>query len=408
MTRTSALARACVAVVVVLLLTAARLEAGSVTLAWDPNPEPEVTGYLLLYGTQPGVYTAQIDVGNHTQYSVLGIAGGTYYFTVEAYTADGTISAPAAEVTAIVRNLPATLAPDFDGDARTDLVVRRSSDNTWYVAKSGSSYATYKAIVFGNSAAGDMPLSADMDGDGVADVVTFRPSTGQWSWLKSTTGFDPAQAGSVSWGIPGDVPMLADMDGDGKADIVIWRPSSGWWVWLKSSLNLNTSQYGAVQFGVSALGDKPMLADMDGDGKADIIVWRASQQAWWYWLKSSVNFDPSQYGALAFGSGSTEDVPLTGDFDGDGKADPTIWRPGPGMYWVVLSSSGFNASFSRQLGGRGDRPLLGDFDGDGQADLAVWRASNGTWYWLTSGAGWTGGFARPWGAPTLGDVPVVK
>jgi len=300
------------------------------------------------------------------------------------------------------------IAGDFDADRRTDLVVRRSSDNTWYVAKSSTNYGTFRPIVFGNAAAGDMPLSADIDGDGIADPVTFRPSTGRWSWLASSTGFDPAQVGGVNWGINGDVPMLADMDGDGRADIVVWRPSSGQWLWLTSSTGFNPSQFGSAQFGVSALGDRPMLADMDGDGKADIMVWRASQQAWWYWLKSSLNFAPSQFGALAFGSGPSGDVPLTGDFDGDGKADAAIWRPGPGMYVVALSSTGFNTAFSRQLGGLGDRPLIGDFDGDNIADLAVWRPSNGTWFWLTSSAGWTGGFARPWGAPALGDVPVIK
>jgi regulation of enolase protein 1 (concanavalin A-like superfamily) len=73
--------------VTLLLLTAAPLHAATVTALWDPNPEPEVTGYRLSYGTAPGVYTTTIDVGKVTSWVLTVPDGPRYYFVLVAYTA---------------------------------------------------------------------------------------------------------------------------------------------------------------------------------------------------------------------------------------------------------------------------------------------------------------------------------
>src|SRR5688500_534215 len=81
--------------------------AQSVTLAWDPNPEPEVTGYRLHYGTASGQYSSQVDVGNTTTHVVSGMdLSLDYYFAVQAYTSDGLVSTLSDEVT-----LPALVPP---------------------------------------------------------------------------------------------------------------------------------------------------------------------------------------------------------------------------------------------------------------------------------------------------------
>jgi hypothetical protein len=64
--------------------------ATSITLAWDPNTEPDLGGYKLYYGTAKGAYEFAIDVGNQTTYTISGFLKGVdYYFAVTAYNTYG-------------------------------------------------------------------------------------------------------------------------------------------------------------------------------------------------------------------------------------------------------------------------------------------------------------------------------
>jgi hypothetical protein len=75
--------------------------AGQVTLAWDANTEPDLAGYNLYYGLEPGIYGPpnKINVGNVTTYTITGLTNGVRYnFVATAYDTLGNESGYSNEV----------------------------------------------------------------------------------------------------------------------------------------------------------------------------------------------------------------------------------------------------------------------------------------------------------------------
>lgn len=66
-----------------------------VVLAWNQNPEPDIAGYEVKYGTVSGVYGTTVSAGLDTSVSVSGLTEGvTYYFVLIAINKDGLRSGP--------------------------------------------------------------------------------------------------------------------------------------------------------------------------------------------------------------------------------------------------------------------------------------------------------------------------
>ncbi len=162
-----------------------------------------------------------------------------------------------------------------------------------------------------------------------------------------------------------------DFDGDGKADISIFRPINGQWWYQQSFDNIVRS----TTFGSST--DKPVPADFDGDGKTEIAVYRPSTGEWFILRSSNLTFYSIPFGI-------STDKPAPGDFDGDGFADIAIFRPSEGTWYINKSSGGTQIS---QWGGAGDVPVNADYDGDGKSDIAIFRPSDGSWWLNRSTAG---------------------
>ena len=180
---------------------------------------------------------------------------------------------------------------------------------------------------------------------------------------------------------------LFDYDGDGKADISVFRPSENRWYVFRSSDAVVSQTVFAIA------GDVPVPADYDGDLKTDVAIYRPSNGAWWY--LSSLNGAQIN---VNWG-GEAGDIPRPSDFDGDGKSDFIIFRPTNNIWYRISGSSGITSNV--QFGSAGDKPVRGDFDGDAKSDVAIFRPSTGDWWYLSSVNG--SQLAVRWGIST--DIP---
>jgi hypothetical protein len=145
-------------------------------------------------------------------------------------------------------------------------------------------------------------------------------------------------------------------------------------------------------------GDIGLLGDIDGDGRADPCVFRSGV------FLCDTEHDSGTTG-VTVGFGQAGDLPFLADVDGDGRADPCVYRDG---HFLCDTHHDGVGNVDIPFGAAGDPALLGDFDGDGRADPCVYV--HGTLLCDTAHGGGSPegrlhlGFGDPGSVPMLGNL----
>jgi hypothetical protein len=172
-------------------------------------------------------------------------------------------------------------------------------------------------------------------------------------------------------------------------------------VWRGNTVQCDTGRTGGeaelplvLQLGP---GDVPLFGDVDGDGRADPCVRRGHK-----FLCNTDHEGGTWEWQVSFGQGGRAETPLMGDVDGDGRAEACLWDGR--QLRCDTAHNGGRAEWTVKLGQPGDIPLLGDVDGDGRADPCVFRAGQFLCDTAHDGStAWKVTFGEPGDLPVMGD-----
>jgi subtilisin-like proprotein convertase family protein len=236
---------------------------------------------------------------------------------------------------------------------------------------------SYRATTPGGGAGGGVVTAITSAFAGVANpngTWTLRVHDGG----AGDTGSVTAATLTLEGANPG-AGKTVDFDGDGKTDPAVIRNTGGGGnsqnTWFIQNTGGGSTPPQATPWGIG--GDSAVPEDFDGDGKTDIAVWRPGPPfgAYFYILQSTTGtLRTDQFGQ------NGDDPSVVGDYDGDLKADAATYRsglnPGDHSFWFYRSSVN-GLIFYTEWGQNGDFPAPGDYDGDGKNDFVVRRNNGG-------------------------------
>jgi hypothetical protein len=246
-------------------------------------------------------------------------------------------------------------------------------------------------------------MLADVTGDGRADIVGFG-NAGVWVALNNGNGTFQAPQLVVpnfgydagGWRVEHHPRFLADLTGDGRADIVGFGEAGVWAALNNGNGTFQAPQLVVANFGYQAGGWRVerhprLLADLTGDGRADIIGFGGAG-VWVALNNGNGTFQAPQLVVANFGYNAggwrVEQHPrFVADVTGDGRADIVgfgnagVWisrNNGNGTFQIpqmMTPNFGYNAG-----GWRVERHprFVADLTGDGKADI-VGFGEDGVW-----------------------------
>ncbi|MEU1439266.1 FG-GAP-like repeat-containing protein [Streptomyces sp. NPDC005786] len=251
---------------------------------------------------------------------------------------------------------------------------------------------------------------ADIDGDGAAEWLRVYP-VGSVEAVLTEPGIPVPWTGephTVASGVgkPGGNVRFADLNGDGRADYLVVDPDGTVQAWLNGGPKPDGGDYtwrpqGTIATGLLSPDSQVQFADLDGDGKADLLDVNPATGETWLWRNGGPPAGPGwtwhQQGPITAGNSSQV---VYADLNDDSRADylqinadgsVQAWingGPKPGgadWYWTP------QGTIAGGVGAPGRNVRFADLDGDGRADYLQINADGSVQAWINGGPNPGGG-----------------
>jgi hypothetical protein len=179
---------------------------------------------------------------------------------------------------------------------------------------------------------------------GTTRLGLFFPATAQWRLdinsdeILGDCGVDPCLG---PFGEATDIPVAGKWSSAGYDRIGVFRPSTQRWYMdvNGNGIQNSCSKDRCASLSVYREGDLPVTGDWNGDGVTQVGLYRPSTGQWFLDRNGDRSWDGCRRDLCISEFGSAEDLPVTGDWNGAGRSKIGVFRPRTGEWLLDLNGN---------------------------------------------------------------------
>jgi hypothetical protein len=335
--------------------------------SWPLGSQQQIRWAAQSLGTSSTVRVSLVDGGSATVLTTVPSTQSAHVWTVsgspttsarvrvECVGCSSAVQDESDGTFAIVAAPPAPPVPsDFNSDGRPDLLWHHQDSGelfAWLLSGTTRSSWTYLSPSRVANTQWQARGLADFNADGKVDVLWHNQATGElYVWLMNGTSFqgssflEPTKVSNTQWQVRG----VADLDGDGKPDLLWHNQSTGQlFAWLMDGLRRASTSYLTPAGVADTQWQIRGLADLNRDGSADILWQHQTRGDLYVWFLSGLRSPWTSYLSPSRVADTRWQVRRVMDLDDDARPD-LLWHnqaTGELYVWFMDGVSRVSASY---------------------------------------------------------------